>query len=59
MPFDEDVRIALLETLRFAQLSDDEYHALYRTLARIPLSIFGASSLPRLRSMPLIFLEPI
>ncbi|BGO99563.1 hypothetical protein NBRC10513v2_004644 [Rhodotorula toruloides] len=40
MPFDEDVRIALLETLRFAQLSDDEYHALYRTLARIPLSIF-------------------
>ncbi|KAL7336654.1 hypothetical protein BJY59DRAFT_574796 [Rhodotorula toruloides] len=40
MPFDEDVRIALLETLRFAQLSDDEYHALYRTIARIPLSIF-------------------
>lgn len=25
--FDEEVRIALLETLRFAQLSDDEYHA--------------------------------
>ncbi|EMS24107.1 Zn(2)-C6 fungal-type transcription factor [Rhodotorula toruloides NP11] len=40
MPFDEDVRIALLETLRFAQLSDDEYHAVYRTIARIPLSIF-------------------
>lgn len=26
-PCDEQVRIALLETLRFAQLSDDEYHA--------------------------------
>ncbi|GAA5865131.1 hypothetical protein JCM3774_002142 [Rhodotorula dairenensis] len=38
--FDEDTRIALLETLRFAQLSDDEYHAIYRSLAKIPLSIF-------------------
>ncbi|GAA5854267.1 hypothetical protein JCM9279_005103 [Rhodotorula babjevae] len=37
---DEQVRIALLETLRFSQLSDDEYHALYSTLARIPLPVF-------------------
>ncbi|GJN88270.1 hypothetical protein Rhopal_001235-T1 [Rhodotorula paludigena] len=37
---DEQLRIALLETLRFAQLSDDEYHALYGTLSRIPLPVF-------------------
>lgn len=39
--FDDDTRIALLETLRFGQLSDDEYHAIYRSLAKIPLSVFG------------------
>ncbi|BGP57100.1 hypothetical protein JCM8202_000542 [Rhodotorula sphaerocarpa] len=38
--FDDDTRIALLETLRFGQLSDDEYHAIYRSLAKIPLSVF-------------------
>ncbi|GAA5984609.1 hypothetical protein JCM10908_003422 [Rhodotorula pacifica] len=38
--FDEDTRIALLETLRFADLSDDEYHAIYRSIAKIPLSVF-------------------
>lgn len=49
--FDEDTRIALLETLRFAQLSDDEYHAIYRSLAKIPLSVFGEPlfSVPPLR----------
>ena len=39
--FDEDTRIAILETLRFSQLSDSEYHAIYRSLAKIPLSMFG------------------
>ncbi|GAA5970381.1 hypothetical protein JCM8115_004540 [Rhodotorula mucilaginosa] len=38
--FDEDTRIAILETLRFSQLSDSEYHAIYRSLAKIPLSMF-------------------
>ncbi|GAA6018967.1 hypothetical protein JCM10207_009216 [Rhodosporidiobolus poonsookiae] len=38
--FDEEVRMALLETLRFSQLGDDEYHALYRTLSRVPLPVF-------------------
>lgn len=41
--FDEDTRIALLETLRFSQLSDEEYHSIYRSLAKMPLSIFGES----------------
>ncbi|GAA5875173.1 hypothetical protein JCM8547_005542 [Rhodosporidiobolus lusitaniae] len=37
---DEQVRIALLETLRFSSLSDDEYHALYGTIGRLPLFVY-------------------
>ncbi|GAA6037980.1 hypothetical protein JCM8097_009522 [Rhodosporidiobolus ruineniae] len=38
--FDEQVRMSLLETLRFASMGDDEYHALYQKLANLPLHIF-------------------
>jgi hypothetical protein len=40
-PFTDEARMALLETLRFSQLSDDEYHALYGSLSRVPLFNLG------------------
>jgi hypothetical protein len=36
--FTDKVRMALLETLRFSQLSDHEYHALYGTISEVPLT---------------------
>ncbi|KAK4057738.1 hypothetical protein OIO90_001386 [Microbotryomycetes sp. JL221] len=38
--FDEETRLAMLETLRFARLSDHEYHALYRSLSKIKLQTY-------------------
>ncbi|KAM0793665.1 hypothetical protein ACM66B_001096 [Microbotryomycetes sp. NB124-2] len=37
---DEETRLAVLETLRFARLSDHEYHALYRSLSKIKLETY-------------------
>ncbi|KAK4046393.1 hypothetical protein OIV83_006116 [Microbotryomycetes sp. JL201] len=37
---DEETRLAVLETLRFARLSDHEYHALYRSLSKIKLQTY-------------------
>ncbi|ORY90096.1 fungal-specific transcription factor domain-domain-containing protein [Leucosporidium creatinivorum] len=38
---DEDVRMSILETLRFAQLTDHEYHSLYRTMSRLKLETYN------------------
>lgn len=38
---DEEVRMSILESLRWGMMSDQEYHALYRTLSRIKLPLYG------------------
>ncbi len=56
--FTDKVRMALLETLRFSQLSDDEYHALYGTISEVPLTHLGKSLAWSVRPGPAAELRP-
>lgn len=47
--FNDEVRMALLETLRFSHLSDEEYHALYGTISKVPLVTLGKHPVPPYR----------